>query len=177
MAHVAKKYAESLFEVSRENGVQENVHADLQEINTAVADSKAFQLFAEDPKVSEDTRISFVKKTFGGAEQPLLNLLQILAERKQLNLLPEIARNFEFYYNEYNEQQYMKVESVYALSSDELDAIGQSFINRTGYKKLILDNVINPELIGGIRATIGTTVYDGSIKNDLLQLEKSFHQQ
>ncbi|UTH13541.1 F0F1 ATP synthase subunit delta [Macrococcus equipercicus] len=177
MAQVAKKYAESLFEVSRDSGVQESVHADLKEINLAVSSQPAFQLFAEDPKVSKEARIRFVKETFGGADQPLLNLLQILAERKQLSLLPAIADSFESYYNEYNEQQYMKVESVYALTREELDAIGQSFIQRTGYKKLLLDNVINPQLIGGIRATIGTTVYDGSIQNNLKQLEKSFHQQ
>ncbi len=145
MVHIAKKYAESLFEVSRDNGVQESVHADLQQIKQAVNGSKAYQLFTEDPKVSTDARIQFVKDTFNGVDQPLLNLLQILAERKHLNLVSEIADNYEFYYNEYNEQQYMKVESVYPLSSDELDAIGQSFINRTGYKKLLLENIINPE--------------------------------
>lgn len=177
MAYAAKKYAESLFEVSRNSGIQEEVFADLKTIKTVIEQEPAFKHFAEDPKISKEKRVDFVKSTFASAEKPLFNLLQILAERKQLELLPAIASSFEDFYNEYNEQQYMKVESVYALSNEEIDAIGKAFIKRTGYKRLLIENVINEKLIGGIRATIGTTVYDGSVQNDLQQLEKSFHQQ
>lgn len=177
MAQVAKKYAESLFEVSREQGVEEAVIADLNTINSAVKDNKSFNLFSEDPRISIDERQKFVKETFKGAETPLMNLLMMLADRQQLQLLPAIRDAYEGYYNEDKEQQYMKVESVYALSNDELDAVGQAFIKRTGYKRLLIENIINKDLIGGIRATVGTTVYDGSVQNELKQLEKSFHQQ
>lgn len=177
MVQIAKKYGKSLFEVSREQGVEKSVQQDLNQIKLALADSKAFKMFAEDPSVSVEERQRFVNTTFDGVDTPLLNLIHILAERKQLNLLTNIASAYEDVYNEYNEQQYMKVESVYALSTDELDAIGKAFIKRTGYKKLLIENVINKDLIGGLRTTIGTTVYDGSVQNDLKQLEKSFHQQ
>lgn len=177
MAEVAKKYGESLFEVSREQGVEGSIHHDLKEIKTALSNNTAFKMFAEDPSVSIEERHRFVNETFSGVDTPLLNMIHILAERKQLNLLTDIASAYEVYYNEYNEQQYMKVESVYALSTDELDAVGKAFIKRTGYKKLLIENVINKDLIGGLRTTIGTTVYDGSVQNDLKQLEKSFHQQ
>lgn len=110
-------------------------------------------------------------------DKPLQNLLSILADKQQLALLPEIADYYTEHYNKFNNQQYMKVESVYALSSEELDKIGKAFIKRTGYKKLLIENVVNSTLIGGIRATIGTTVYDGSVANELTQLEKSFHKQ
>lgn len=50
-------------------------------------------------------------------------------------------------------------------------------LNVQAIKKLLIENVVNSTLIGGIRATIGTTVYDGSVANELTQLEKSFHKQ
>lgn len=177
MAKVVNKFAESLFEVSKNAGVVETVFADLQEIEKALKDNEAFKTFSDNPKVSKDERLAFVLNTFKGVDAPLLNTIKLLADKKQLGLLPEIAKAFSTFRDADLNQAHMKVESVYPLSTEELDAIGASFIKRTGYHKLLIENVINESLVGGIRATIGTTVYDGSVLNDLNRLEKSFHQQ
>lgn len=59
------------------------------------------------------------------------------------------------------------MESVYKLSSEELDQLGQIFIDKTGYEKLLITNEINEDLIGGVRVLIGSKVYDGSVKSQL----------
>ncbi|GGB12373.1 ATP synthase F1 subunit delta [Macrococcus hajekii] len=173
---IAQKYAESLFEVSHDQGVEQSVKKDLDTLKAVVASDDAFKRFAEDPQVSKDARIQFVDETFKGVDPPLINLLKILAERQHLELIPAIAAEYEQVYNEANEQQYMKVESVYALSDEEIDSIGKAFIKRTGYKRLLIENIINKELIGGIRTTIGTTVYDGSVQNNLKEIAKAVQQ-
>ena len=177
MANVLNKYAESLLEVAKVQGVSQSVYSDLLEIKQALVNDSTFASFAEDPKVSKEARIAFVTETFKGVDTPLMNLLKILADRKQLGLIPGIVDAFVEYYNNANQQAKMKVESVYPLSSEELDELGKVFIEKTGYKKLLIENVINESLIGGIRATIGTTVYDGSVINELNQLSKSFQKQ
>ncbi len=177
MANVLNKYAESLLEVAKVQGVSQSVYSDLLEIKQALVYDSTFASFAEDPKVSKEARIAFVTETFKGVDTPLMNLLKILADRKQLGLIPGIVDAFVEYYNNANQQAKMKVESVYPLSSEELDELGKVFIEKTGYKKLLIENVINESLIGGIRTTIGTTVYDGSVINELNQLSKSFQKQ
>lgn len=177
MANVLNKYAESLLEVAKVQGVSQSVYSDLLEIKQALVNDSTFASFAEDPKVSKEARIAFVTETFKCVDAPLMNLLKILADRKQLGLIPGIVDAFVEYYNNANQQAKMKVESVYPLSSEELDELGKVFIEKTGYKKLLIENVINESLIGGIRTTIGTTVYDGSVINELNQLSKSFQKQ
>ena len=177
MANVLNKYAESLLEDEKVQGVSQSVYSDLLEIKQALVNDSTFASFAEDPKVSKEARIAFVTETFKGVDAPLMNLLKILADRKQLGLIPGIVDAFVEYYNNANQQAKMKVESVYPLSSEELDELGKVFIEKTGYKKLLIENVINESLIGGIRTTIGTTVYDGSVINELNQLSKSFQKQ
>ena len=105
-----------------------------------------------------------------------MNTLFLLANNNKLSLIPSVFIDYRNIYNQVHSQDLMKVESVYPLSNEELDEIGKVFIKRTGLKKLILENEINDSLIGGVRVTIGTKVYDGSIQNDLNQLTKSFHQ-
>ncbi len=45
---------------------------------------------------------------------------------------------------------------------------------QTKLSKVIVDTKINPDLIGGFRVKVGTTVLDGSVRNDLVQLQRKF---
>ena len=66
------------------------------------------------------------------------------------------------------------VESVYQLNEEELSRIERVILNKTKLSKVHITTKINPNLIGGFRAKVGTTVLDGSIKNDLEQIERKF---
>nr|BFF33510.1 hypothetical protein KUHPSE09_07960 [Staphylococcus epidermidis] len=39
---------------------------------------------------------------------------------------------------------------------------------------VIVNTKINQDLIGGFRVKVGTTVMDGSVRNDLVQLQRKF---
>ncbi|HDK4868059.1 TPA: F0F1 ATP synthase subunit delta, partial [Staphylococcus aureus] len=65
-------------------------------------------------------------------------------------------------------------ESTYELSQEELDKIVKLVTQQTKLSKVIVDTKINPDLIGGFRVKVGTTVLDGSVRNDLVQLQRKF---
>ncbi|MBJ6297930.1 F0F1 ATP synthase subunit delta, partial [Staphylococcus aureus] len=66
------------------------------------------------------------------------------------------------------------IESTYELSQEELDKIVKLVTQQTKLSKVIVDTKINPDLIGGFRVKVGTTVLDGSVRNDLVQLQRKF---
>ncbi|MFA0987144.1 F0F1 ATP synthase subunit delta, partial [Staphylococcus aureus] len=57
---------------------------------------------------------------------------------------------------------------------EELDKIVKLVTKQTKLSKVIVDTKINPDLIGGFRVKVGTTVLDGSVRNDLVQLQRKF---
>ncbi|MFG6126710.1 F0F1 ATP synthase subunit delta, partial [Staphylococcus aureus] len=59
-------------------------------------------------------------------------------------------------------------------SQEELDKIVKLVTQQTKLSKVIVDTKINPYLIGGFRVKVGTTVLDGSVRNDLVQLQRKF---
>ncbi|MBU5904737.1 F0F1 ATP synthase subunit delta, partial [Vibrio cholerae O1] len=65
-------------------------------------------------------------------------------------------------------------ESTYELSQEELDKIVKLVTQQTKLSEVIVDTKINPDLIGGFRVKVGTTVLDGSVRNDLVQLQRKF---
>ena len=60
------------------------------------------------------------------------------------------------------------------MSQKELDKIVKLVTQQTKLSKVIVDTKINPDLIGGFRVKVGTTVLDGSVRNDLVQLQRKF---
>ncbi|MGK9044652.1 F0F1 ATP synthase subunit delta [Mammaliicoccus vitulinus] len=177
MANISQKYAQALYDVAEEQNLTNDILNELDQITISVKDQISdLRAIDSNPKLAKDERQQFVEKVFKGISKPLLNTLFLLANNNKLSLIPEIHEDFRIIYNQVHSQDLMKVESVYPLSNEELDEIGKAFIKRTGLKKLILENQVNDALIGGIRVSIGTKVYDGSIQNDLNQLSKSFQQ-
>ena len=77
-------------------------------------------------------------------------------------------------YTTRNNQDFAEVESVYELDEEELAQIEKVITQQMNLSHVILTTKINPELIGGIRVKVGTTVIDGSVKNDLQQLTTKF---
>ena len=63
---------------------------------------------------------------------------------------------------------------MYALSDEEIQSIGKVFVKKTGFSKLLIENKVNEELIGGIRVFVGTKVYDGSVEGQLADLKNQF---
>jgi len=45
---------------------------------------------------------------------------------------------------------------------------------QTELSNVIVNTKINQDLIGGFRVKVGTTVMDGSVRNDLVQLQRKF---
>lgn len=177
MANISQKYAQALYDVASQQDLTDTILGELEQVDISVTKNlEGIKPVDNNPKLSQEQRHEFAQKVFTGASKPLLNTLFLLAQNSRLSLLPEVFADYRKIYNQLHSQDLMKVESVYPLSNEELDEIGKAFIKRTGLKKLILENKINESLIGGIRVSIGTKVYDGSIQNDLNQLTKSFQQ-
>ncbi|MFG6218425.1 F0F1 ATP synthase subunit delta, partial [Staphylococcus aureus] len=81
---------------------------------------------------------------------------------------------FQSLYNGHYNQDFATIESTYELSQEELDKIVKLVTQQTKLSKVIVDTKINPDLIGGFRVKVGTTVLDGSVRNDLVQLQRKF---
>ena len=65
------------------------------------------------------------------------------------------------------------VESAVALSGDAQAAFERGLVQRHG-PDLTVTFAVDPSLIGGMRVTIGSDVYDGSVKGGLATIETRF---
>ncbi|WP_020007243.1 F0F1 ATP synthase subunit delta [Salinicoccus albus] len=174
MANAAQKYSQALFDSVPEEKQLEEVKTDFDEVVKAVKALPVFIEFMNNPKISKGERKKTVEATFENVSPPLFNLLLILTDRHLFEEIESVYNSFLKVYNAHYNQEHAIIESVYALSDEEIQSIGKVFVKKTGFSKLLIENKVNQELIGGIRVFVGTKVYDGSVEGQLADLKNQF---
>lgn len=174
MAEVSNNYASALFNAVKNEETLTEVEKDFNKVIKSVHNVPEFNDFITNPKIARAERKALLENVFSEVEEPLYNMLLILFDKGKMTELESIHEEFIKLYNEHFSQEHVLVESVYKLSSDELDGIGKFFIKKTGLKKLMIENEVNEDLIGGIKVFIDTKVYDASLRGQLNTLKSQF---
>lgn len=65
-----------------------------------------------------------------------------------------------------------KVESVRALTDEEKLAISSVFAKKMNKVSLEIENVVNNDLLGGLKIQIGNRIFDGSLRGKLDGLKR-----
>ena len=175
MVNVAKKYVKALFDVSVDTHQLDGVYEDLETISHSSFDFiRHLKAIDSNPSLTANQRKEFVIKIYNGANQYVINTLKVLADNRHLSIVEDVFKSFQSLYNWHYNQDFAIVESTYELSEDELLRIEELIKNQTQLLNVIVSTKINPGLIGGFRVKVGTTVMDGSVRNDLVQLQRKF---
>jgi F-type H+-transporting ATPase subunit delta len=109
----------------------------------------------------------------GGQVSPLLGkTLALLAERDRLTLLPELATAFERRLMDHRQVVRASLATAVEIPSDRVAALKAGLAQATG-REVQLETTVDPSLVGGAVARIGSTVYDGSVTTQLEKLRRS----
>lgn len=176
MVKVANKYAKALFDVSLDTNNLETINEELTVINEAVKDKiEQLKMVDSNPTQTAEQRRELINGVFTTDINPYIkNMMYVLADNRHISLIADVFKAFQSLYNGHYNQDFATIESTYELSQEELDKIVKLVTQQTKLSKVIVDTKINPDLIGGFRVKVGTTVLDGSVRNDLVQLQRKF---
>jgi F-type H+-transporting ATPase subunit delta len=99
-------------------------------------------------------------------DSPIRNFLGLLIERNRLDLLNEIVATYETLLDEKLGVVHARVTSALELDAAQRDQVSARLHALTG-KKVRMETSVDPSLIGGLVAQVGSTIYDGSIRQQL----------
>ncbi|MBM3789759.1 MAG: ATP synthase F1 subunit delta [Acidobacteria bacterium] len=171
---VFARYARALADVALEGGPDARAAEDLAlfgKIFEAVPDLlQAFDSPAVPREAKESLLAELLKRYPVG---PLTaNFLRVLLGHHRIRHYHEIHRLYTRVLNERKGIVAAKVRSAAPLSEEELETLRRTLSGITG-KTVTLELETNPELLGGLIVRIGSTVYDGSVRNQLEEVRKS----
>ena len=170
IATIARPYAEALFESA---GAQAATLAgELQALGALAAEPQLRQ-FADNPKVSASTVFNVISDVLGRKgivlSVPAQNFLRTVLDNGRLVALPEIAQQFHTLVNAQAGVSDALIESAFEIGLAQLSETVEALERRFG-RKLNPTVVVRPELIGGIRVTVGDEVLDTSVVARLEQM-------
>jgi F-type H+-transporting ATPase subunit delta len=104
-----------------------------------------------------------------GLGQVAQNFLTVVLQHDRIPLLGEIIEAFEQLLNERLGVVVAQVTSARALDETEKQRLAAALRERTG-KQVQMNFALDPHLIGGVLAQVGSTVYDGSVRGQIERL-------
>jgi F-type H+-transporting ATPase subunit delta len=145
--------------------------AQLRAFDAAVKESPALRNILASPAVSAQRKRAVIRRLADaiGASRVVRNFLLVLSDHRRAGALSEVIDAFDQLLDERLGYVRAEVRSASELTAQERDRLAERLGTIAG-SKVRLRFAIDPELIGGVTAKIGSTVYDGSVRGQLADL-------
>jgi F-type H+-transporting ATPase subunit delta len=169
IATIARPYAEAMFKAA--GGADAAGLRDQLNTLGALAGNAELRQFADNPKVSAAQVFDLVTAAAKTPLDPkLANLLRTMVENGRLAALPEVAAQFQALVNARSGSSDAVIESAFPIEGAALPELVATLEKRFA-RKLNASVKVVPELIGGIRVTVGDEVLDTSVAARLQQMK------
>jgi ATP synthase F1 delta subunit len=175
MEEIARVYAEALFDVAMERGDLDDVHEQLGEVADALSTNRDLQVFFFSPYFSSEEKRDGISRAITGANQELVNFLELLAEKHRMPALFRIRARFDELWAKENKRLTVTVTSAVELDPTVAEEVGTAIEQQTG-QTIELNTVVDEGIIGGLILQVGNMVLDASIHNRLEKLRKEVAQ-
>ena len=167
----AGRYAKALLDVAIKEADPVRAEQDLTAFADLFATNADLRKAFENPAVPVQAKRGVIEQLVARIKPsaPVGKLLMLLADRDRLELLPDLAVGYRERLMDY--QKVVRAEVVTALPLPESQAKQlQDKLARVTGRSVTMSTRVDPSIIGGLVARVGSTVYDGSLATQLQRM-------
>lgn len=169
---VSGRYAKSLIDLALERKALDAVYADMVAFKKTVEETSALGKMLKSPIIKSDKKQAVLKQIFAaGFNEITMAFLTLVTAKNREFYLHDIAVQFIAQYNEINKITTARVKTAVAIG-ENVQAEVKAFLEKQTGKSVILENSIDPELIGGMVVQIEDRLYDASISGKLRKVKQ-----
>jgi len=177
MGSIARRYAKALFGLAVEMGRVEAWAKSLEALREAVLAAPDLRDVLSNPVYSREQRRAVVERiaaTLSLDAEPA-HLLFLLGDRNRLAYLAAVVDTFRDLSDRHLGRLRATVTSAVALDDAAAGTIADELSRKHG-ARILLDRAVDPALLGGVVAQVGSLVYDGSVRTQLEDLRRQLKQ-
>jgi len=169
------RYAKAALGFAEQSGVTDKVAADLKAIKTVFLTEKELQTAFATPMLSPSAKQELLNQLFPNACQQTNELFSLLALNNRIGLLLSFCEKFLELYTLQKGEVKATVTTAIPLTA-ELEVQILKRAKELSGKEALLENKIDPSIIGGYILKIGDMQYDASLSNQLKALKTTLIQ-
>jgi F-type H+-transporting ATPase subunit delta len=178
---VARRYAGALFDVAHKNGSLDRAERQLATFGQLLDGHAELRRVLDTPALAAvkkrailDALLAKVGEEDIGGE--VRQLLRMLADRDRLALFPEIAAGFAERMRQSRRVQRAEITTAVPLPEGQRASLAEA-LKRAAGSDLTITEKVDPAIIGGVVARVGSLVFDGSVTRQLEKMRQKMLQE
>jgi F-type H+-transporting ATPase subunit delta len=173
MSRAAIRYAKAILETAVSNSNSLKVNEDMLSISTSIDGSAELSDFLSSPIISTEVKMGALSEVFTSVQSETKSLFRLLKENKRFEILEDIAKQYNAQYDVLNGVEVAKVTTAFPMNT-ELESKVLAKVATISNKKITVENIVDPSIIGGFILRIGDKQYNASVANRLQELKREF---
>ena len=168
---IAERYARALSAVVTETSALDPASEALNEVAVMYGENHDFRNVLSNPAIDTEQRVGVLREILGRASMPaaVLSLVEELVRRGRIGVVGSVAEVFEDLVDARMNRITAEVLSATPLD-EEQQARLQAALSRHTDREVRLDRAVDPELLGGVVAKLGSREFDGSVRTRLRRM-------
>ena len=162
---VARRYAQAAFDIALSHNALDDWQNDLDLFSQVLSDA-ALPASLESGRIPVDEKRRILDLGFGELAELRRNFLLLLAVRKRLSYIGQIAAEFSRLVNEHRRVSLAKVTTAVPLDEDRRELVRQWLANTTD-SNVNLDESVDESILGGVVVQIGDRRFIASLVDQL----------
>ncbi len=169
---VEDEYAYALFELGKENNKLEIFSENFVTISETITIDNFLSILSN-ASIKRSTKKEMVKNVYHNLDEDFIYFLYVLIDHSRINLIFKISDAYKTLVLTESNSLKASVVSAYKLNNKALNKIEALLEKRYEGKNIVLTNIIDESLIGGIKVIVNNEALDLSLKNSLDRLKDS----
>lgn len=176
---VSRRYAKALFDVAARAGTLDRVERDLAAFRALVTSHAELSRTLENATIPLQKKRAIVDaliEAAGDMSDEVKRLLRLLADRDRLPSLGPLADAFEALLREARKIVPAEIVTASPLGDARRSALAHALGKAMG-GEVTLSERVDPEIIGGVVAKVGSLVFDGSVTRQIARMKQRLAEQ
>lgn len=167
------QYAKALFEIAKEDNLLQSCKDSFDLFINLLNQEDDFRLLLTSPKINLDSKKDLIKKSFKNVDDNFIYFIFVLLDNGRIDVVKNIYDSFLNYYNEANKIKNVLVLSSLKLDEKELKELKISLEKYYAGFKVVIENKIDPSVIGGYHILVNGLSIDLSVKHKIDSLKST----
>lgn len=170
--YLDSRYAEALYEIAEEKGKVDTVINDFKEVCEIIENDKQFSVLINHPKIPIDKKIEVFSNLFKGKiDDDVISFLVVLMKKGRMYNLNEKLSRLESIDMEKRNIVKGLVKTAIPLKKEQYETL-LSKLEKIYGKKIILEQVVDKSIIGGLYIRVHDEIIDGTLLSRYADIEK-----
>ncbi|MEM9796813.1 MAG: F0F1 ATP synthase subunit delta [Pseudomonadota bacterium] len=171
---IAERYAQAVFDLSRESGDLKRLEADVAALDEAIKASSDLRDVLVSPVITRDEQAAAIGALAAkmGLGDVLANTLRLMAAKRRLFVVPQMVSALGDMLADEKGEVTADVRTAKSLTKTQSDKLAQTLKASTG-KDVNLNVTVDESLIGGLVVKLGSQMIDTSIRAKLNALQNT----